>query len=473
MSRVKQETKIKRLIESLNYSERIQKAMNILIKYNKDGVVYVKDLKHEDSLTVAAAASEIVTEKLITYYRDTGTLYINAFNQVHYYNLTLKPKRRYIKTKMSSLLDNNILCGHIFAEQENDSETLYTSVAKGFKVPQIFKNYLTSEPLKDDIVKDLLKAEPERLQLELARRNLTKEQKILFCFLMYYSEKGEIVGFNTHKLLTTIRNMYKDRSYCYATLDNALKRLIELQLINIYQDKHKIKHLVVLGYNDAFKSKGRYVIIPDVVFKKRFKALEAGGVKVFFWLSFLLNNGEDDADHYLGQKKATYMKFLKESFDSKNSKEKYDNQMLWLKKRHPKELANLLFGISKKETSALAEFFHFTKPNKKDEKEDRVLQVRVRKEYFISKKSELFKPLLDLKEKDRERFNAIQNAVKSIDINCKDKDVVTVIKLLRNESIQFIGSILEKFATYAANNKVLNPIGLLIKMYRELTPTVT
>jgi hypothetical protein len=463
--------KIKNLIKKLNLNISAEKLCIDLSDNSESGFVCAEKLSTIPCNNIDLI--ELIENSLITYNKNGNYLFINPYNDIHYSRLTTERKRRYIKTSSTPLLNSEKINGILFRNEENE-EIKYTTKTNGFKVPRSFRPYFTSEPISEMDIETFMRTNPRSLEIELKRRNLTKEIKIVLAACMDYCKDGDIKT-NRYNLCKSLRNKYKLRSFPQSTFNLCIQKLIEARLISeVIIDGSKC--LRICDYKASFDRHEPYIIVPDCVFKKEFKRLQASCVKMFYDILFKLNNGEDGKDSYLGQNKEIYIKFKKIDTDDLKTKLKYDGVISWLKKRYPGEFRDILFGSNdKKDYIALAEYFHFTKPDKNMKKEN-VLQARIRKEYFISKKVELFKPLLNLKKKDKEKFEAIEKTLKESKINLTDREIVGIIRVLKKESINVIKHLLQELAARITKSqdegweKVDNVVRYISKMYKNLNP---
>jgi hypothetical protein len=425
---------------------------------------YIDDLFVGNQSIYYGAFMELSTsKKLIVHDRTEDTIYIRPYSERHYNNLLIElknQKRKYVKNPelsrqgfFNELADGKygkILSEALLKSGQSREEVSYTTKANGFKITDTLKPYLTGEPLTEKEINTLIQRNKDLLVLEEQRRNLSKEEKRAYCACIAFSDmNGVIEDYNIHSLVQSIKREFGDHAFFVSTMYLAVQRLLELKLVVEYTDnKTGLKCLKVANYKESFDSKDHYVIIPNVVLQKAFKKLQTSAIKLFFFFVFLLNNGEDKDNKYSGQGKAVYFKISNISSNSNKSQNSYEQQHSWLKKRYPGELKTLLWGsINDSDYSALAEFFHFHLTS------DAVLQVRIRNEYFISKKAEKLKQLIALKGRYRARTSVIEKVLNDNEIEYSPLDLISLIKLFKGTSSKLIKVILEQLAERVKKGK--------------------
>lgn len=469
--RISLANKFKRIADKIKLNNGAVELFNKLIDNSRYGVVN-RDTLEKIPGSHVLYLEELSDKSLITYNRAEMALFLNPYNTILYNSLTVEKKRKYIKTSVEPLLQGIKFNGILFRENDTE-EIIYTTKTKGIKIPDRFRPYLTSEPMsKYEIISHLKNG---ILELEESRRNLTKEQKIVFCTCIHYANtNGNLTDFNCYKFYRSIQKEYPERTYSYTTINTAVQYLIKLGLLRISSG-----NLKVVGYQEAFEQKEHYIIIPDVINTLKFKRLQTSAVKLFFDFIFKLNNGEKTKDKFEGQHKAVFFKFRKGNSDDIKSKKEFDEDLLWLRKRYSNELRDIIFGdITEQDYSALAEFFHFTTKNKIKEfiknpsaknNDENVLMVRIRKEYFISKKAELLKPLLALSKKDKDKLDAIEQKLKERNIPYTDKQLVDIVQILKNESTKVIDYLLSMLAERLkqVDTEGYKPIGSIVAYLRS------
>lgn len=426
----------------------------LIQRYSQYESKYVNEIFQGNYTLYYEAINELFNRKLITKSNNPDVLYIKPFSEKHYINLVVSSKnsiRKYFKDlelekkNINTRIFNgkyNVIAGHgSDTGTETQNKFVYTEKVKGFIVPITLFPYLTGEPLPEEEISSLLKYDNDMLVLEEKRRNLSKEDKRVYCACMAFSDRSGIIDdYNVHSLVECIKKDFGMRSFATATVYNSVNRLLELKLISEHTEKITgKKYLKVERYKESMEQeKSRYVIIPNAVFKCEFKKLCASAVKLFFYFLERLNNGENN-HNYEGQNKAFYFKFAKLCSNDQEGKDKYNRQLAWLRKRYDNELDTLLFGeINDSDFLSLAEYFHFFKNS------DTSYQVRVRHEYFISKRAYEFKQLLLLKGRHRKRAAAIEDEINKHKIDCKPKDMISFIKILKDAKLSDIRLIFEK-----------------------------
>lgn len=440
---------------SIKFVERLIKDSEdgFIHNYSQHEIKYVNELFRGNYTDYLIALNELLKNNLITKSNEPDVLFIKPFSQKHFTNLVIYSKnhiRKYLKniTQEKESLNNRLFSGkygiiskQLPAADTTESPFSYTEKTKGFIVPVTLFPYLTGEPLPEEDVASLLKHNRELLALEEKRRDLNKEDKRVYCACMAFSDRtGVIKDYNINSLVECIKKDFGMRSFATATVYNSINKLIDLNLISEYIDSASgQKCLRVERYNESLEQeKSRYVIIPNAVFNSLFKKLYASAVKLFFYILERLNNGENN-HNYEGQNKAFYFKFAKLSSNDQETKDKYTKQLVWLRKRYDNELDTLLFGdIEDSDFFSLAEYFHFFKNSETS------FQVRVRHEYFISKRAYEFKQLLLLKGKHRKKAEVIEDEINKHKIDCKPKDIISIIKILKHAKIAEIRNVIDK-----------------------------
>lgn len=461
MSRLKKKDKLIRLAGKQNLPGKTELLFMQLIHDTDSGILepyqdyevrYVNELFSGNHAAYYMSYVELLQKRLIVYNSGNDSLYIKPFSDSLYFNFLIglkNQKRKYTREpeRERNELINILMAGKygkIISEaltRAQGDDIYYTSKACGFKVTDSLRPYLTGEPLSEKEINRLLQYNPDLLELEEKRRNLSKEEKRAYCACMAFADtNGIIEDYNIYSLVQSIQKEFGDKSFCTATMYLAIARLMELRLLSEIQEGNGSHSLKVMNYKESFERKEHYVIMHSVVLTRVFKKLEASALKLFFKFSFELNNGEDTGKKYTGQDKAIYFKIAKLSGQRDEARTKYDEQLLWLHKRYTGEMETLLMGEADSDFSALAEFFHFTRVN------DTALQVRVRKEYFISKKAEKFKQLIALKGKYKKRAAAIEDTLKENEIEYGPEDLISMIRMFKNTNLKTIKTVMELVA---------------------------
>lgn len=498
MSRLNQKEKINKLAEihgitavtKLLFTKMIEESENGFLKnYTVFESKYVELLYYGNFTKYYESFLELQNiKKFIILDRTEDTLYIKLFSNKHYNNCLIdikNKKRKYVK---NPVLDKqgilNIMStgkyGKIMSEAlariETDNIT-YATKQNGFKLPFSLMSYLKGEPLPIQNVNSLVKFNKEFLILEEQRRNLSKEDKRAYCACIAFSDSNGIIeDYNINSLVESINREFGEGAFSKSTMYDVIPKLLKLNLLEEFtNNKTGCKCLRVVNYKECFQNKERYVIIPNIVLTKVFKNLESAAICLFFDFLFLLNNGEDTSNKYVGQSKAIYFKIAKLDTDSPESKLNFEQQQAWLKKRYPGELRTLLWGdISDSEFLSLAEYFHFNCV------QDTVLQVRIRREYFVSKQAEKLKKLLLLKGKNKIRYASIEETLKEHEIDYNSGDLISYIKIFKGASIKVIKTIFEQLADRITGGRqnglpeIENPpayVHTLYKNYKEGYPT--
>ncbi len=175
------------------------------------------------------------------------------------------------------------------------------------------------------------------------------------------------------------------------------------------------------------------MIIPYAIFRRIFKRLETGSIKLFFDFVFKLNNGEDKKSNP-GKDKPVFFTAFTTKYDTIADRKKHNHTFKWLKKRCKSEVLNLLFGGE--ENLALEQFFIF---NKKDLRKGKV-QVFIRPEYYVSKAAVgKFEKVYDPLERYKKKAGIIQEFVSTY---CTFKysvdDIRDFVGVLKKESRRVI-----------------------------------
>lgn len=423
---------------------------------------YIRKLFRSSLSDFYDAYMDLLANDFVKHNSDTDTLIIPALLRYHFNEMVCKrklKKRAYRKdpvqeqqTFLGSITTGKI--GQIMAadfikgspEQEN-APVCYNTKSNGIKIPENLMPYLTGKPLTSEESTYLMKYNPKMLTIEDDRRNLTKEEKRTFCACMaFFDSDGVIEDFNVHSLVKSIWTEFGDDSFVIPTVYLAIERLKKLKLIEEYRNPEKgWSCLRSLEYRAGFKELNkRYVYIPNVVLRKAFKKLQASSVKYFFDFLFRLNNGDDIKDGVIihsGQDKFIVQQVaVDRNHTIEEKKEFRSNLFCWLHKRYKGEVDTLIYGnLTDMDFIALAEFFHFKYISKT------VLQIRVRKQYYISKQAEELKKQLAVHKKYRYKLGMIKDYFKEKEISCSDEDLISILNIFKRVSRKEILRILEIF----------------------------
>lgn len=403
-----------------------------------------------------AAFLELLNGKFISYDREKDYVFIKPFLGNYFHSILgviEGRKRRYIKSPQTLKNEYNTFLAkygskmNYIPELSDDQLVRYTTKSSGVKIPDSLRPYFTGEPIKNYEGKVISKFDNNYLKRERDRRNLTKEEKRVYYACMKFADTNGIIDdFNTRSLVNSIIIEYGDGSLCQSTVYLALNKLFELGLlysaVNNRSSVDTSSCLVIAGYKEAFARRERYVIIPDVVLDKAFKKCEASTIKIFFRILFMLNNGDGGEGNLSGVDKVVRLSFKK--FLPKNNKQNIADSEDWLKKRYPGELYELVWGdINNSDINSLSFFFYITpltKPNDSNNS-DLSYMFKIRKEFYISKKVDLYKKYLALTGKDKKRSLIIEDALKKHNIKCSNDDLYDLVKIFRgagSKNINFV-----------------------------------
>jgi hypothetical protein len=108
-----------------------------------------------------------------------------------------------------------------------------------------------------------------------------------------------------------------------------------------------------------------------VLFKKAFKSLEKGSIKIFFELVFRLNNGEDDKGRVNEERKVPFKVFATRMDNEQDKRDYKKTCVAWLRCRCRAELIRLVLGSAA--SPALTQFFNIDKDTKEAKKNGKFL----------------------------------------------------------------------------------------------------
>jgi hypothetical protein len=470
MPRHKTKDKIKRYIdkqaEILKYNSSTIKLLYRLADDCQNGLIedffstrsteYINSIFLGSNEAFLASLLELQVSKLVNYDRSSDMLYFYLYSSSHFNNLICKlrnRKRKYLrdpeaeKGSILSILNSGkvdpVIQKAMMMANMNIKGITISERIPGVLVPETLFPYFTGEPLPESEVNSLLKYEQHNLlSLEQSRRNLNPEDKrVFFACLALCDKSGIIEDYNRYSLLKEVLKEFGNESFSQGTWYGSLKKLIDLKLLIPYKDEGTGFDCLKIGtYKESFSSNSRYVILPTIVLNKAFKALEASAVKLFFYFMFMLNNGEEITDNgkptLIGQEKFVWFKYTRLSTDSQEKKDNFQIQNLWLKKRYTGEYEKILLGeVDGEDFNALSDFFHFNFIGP-------AVQVRIRREFYITKKSDKVKQLLALQGRYKRKTMLIEDFFKEHNIEYGMNDLIDCIRIFKKETKSVILKIL-------------------------------
>lgn len=426
----------------------------------------------------------LIEENLITYNAYNDTMIVLA-QQIHHLNnlifgLKAKRKKRNYKRepqKQQAGLFNILTSGSLGRLVTNaliKASSTISEVAlnpkykeSGFRIYEPWMPYFIGKPLDEKDKEVLIKYNPELLELEQRRRGLKREtMRVLCACLAFMGDNKLIEDSNRHSLLQSVIKEFGESSFCIESWYNGFAEAKEVKLLSEEYDEEKKCNCIKVHIETTGK---RFVIVPFVPLEDpEFKKMEISGIKQFFEILFNLNNGESKDKYgnaeYIGQSKPLYLKVDKLDIEDDEKKRKFEEKLnLQLKKRYPGEYRRILFGDLANKTEinadadgeekafkALLKYFHFQylpTPSTENGKAKAAtsLIVRVRKEYFISKKAEMVKKQLSLQGRYRRKTQVIKDYLSEYEIEYTADDLLSFIKTFKRASrktIKFILSLL-------------------------------
>lgn len=452
--RLKAKDKINKYIKRIGLSESATALLMSFIRDSRNAIIpnfTSEEYKYIDSIfdgskdNYLLVLKVLINKDLVSFNYDQNTLVIVSLYSHHINNLlynfnSKKQKRSYLKDPFKkqqsifSILSSGSLGKIVATAAEKISETTqilsFNYKESGFKVYESIMPYLTGEPLSGQEKEVLLKRNPELLSLEEYRRNLSKESKRVLCALLsFMDENGVIEDCTEHSLLQSVLKEFGSESFCSSTWYISSYNLRKAKLITKFYDKEKDCPCIKVN---CINTGERYVIVPFIpLVDKDFKKLEAASVKIFFELLFLLNNGETKRDgkiEFTGQSKAVYYKIDKLETEKKENKSKFEKKLLQLKKRFPNEIRKALFGDCVNQDSdfkALSKYFHFKYLSGTS------LMVRIKQEYYISKKAEILKKQLNVLERHKRKVQIIKGFLDDYKVDFTHEEMLDFIKVFR------------------------------------------
>lgn len=301
----------------------------------------------------------------------------------------------------------------------------------GVKCPRYFLPYLSGKPLKSDEINSLA---PDALLNEEARRNLTDECiMLLIAYLAICKGDGVIYDFNTYAVSKyIIDNVFDGKTKCLSTMYLCHDRLIELGFVRSISDGG----LEIVNYKESFGKNKNYVVIPYVVFKRKFKKLRIGSKRLFFEWIFMLNNGED-GNQNIGAKKKIYYRAYTTEWNTPKEKEKYKSVLVWLRKRCRAEIKDLI--CSEDDFTDLNQIFNITINNTGS------LCISIRENYYISKRYERkLRMSFDAVDRFKRKSEYIRKMLLShCTFTFTDHDLSSFTQILKHESNHVIKYILK------------------------------
>jgi len=485
MSQITTKDKILKCADKLNLSLESTRFLNTLVEDCNNTIIdgysfsknhYIHNYFDGDPLAYINSLKELSEKYFIKYNTDQDKMIILVLQPHHLNNLLYgfksirkkKHKRKPIDQqqglfgmltsgKLGELIDTALKkASHIIPEVN------FKYKDKGFKVYESIMPYFTGQQLKEKERELLNKYNPEMVVLEDNRRNMPKNSMLAYCAcLTFMDEKGIISDCTEYSLLQNVIETFGKDTFCVQTWYNSIERLVELKLIEKFIDDKDCPCMRVVGVD--FNQ--RYVVIPFVVFEKDFKRVETAGLKMFFDILFGLNNGEsinkDGTISLLGQDKAYFFKMAKLDAEKEENRDKFEKKLLQYKKRYPNEIRTAMFGdiakwsrgepketnslqadeeIKESDFKALSKYFNFQYVS------GTALMIRIRKDYYISKKSDSTKKQLAIQVRHKRKMHLIDGLLKEHKIDYQDKDMVDLINVFKRENKRTVSLVINIIA---------------------------
>lgn len=343
---------------------------------------------------------------------------------------------------------------------QNNINAAISELILGVKCPRYFLPYLTGKPLTQDEINSL---SPGELIKEEARRNLSKECiMLLLSYMAICNYNGIIPYFNIYSVsIYLIDKVFEANTKNLSTLYLCHSKLLELGFVEYCPEGLKIAN-----YTDSFGRNKNYVIIPHIIFKKQFKKMHIGSMRLFFEWIFMLNNGED-GNKNLGANKKIYFRAYTTEWNTVGEKERYRSILAWLRKRCKAEVKDLI--CSEDEFTDLCEIFNITINNKG------ILCISIRENYYISKR---YERKLRMTFDAVDRFKRKAEYIRKLLLSCctfkyTEHDLSSFTQILRNERNNVIRYIIKNLEIIYKTKKEYNgkPIddlpGYLAAIYRK------
>ena len=306
-------------------------------------------------------------------------LIILAWDDAHLYSLKLSlPKRKYSRNVLQEQMEiwgflRNLEQLQINPERVLEPHRMEKPEVKwdkimGVKFPRSLSHLLTGKIRSEGRTEEKIMAEGEK--------NISKEMIRYLCGLAALCDhNGEIRDFNRFYAVNRMQELFDCGTMKTSTCYDVHKKLLDMGVIEEYiKPATGEPCLRICGYAEGFGKGRNYVVIPYAVFRAVFKETETGAVRLFFDWVFKLNNGDNGKGTSDGNK-AILFKAFATGLDTAAERTRYNKTLQWLRKRCRSEI----FGLLKQ----LRQYFDINIYNRSYG----ILSVRIKKEYFVSKRS--------------------------------------------------------------------------------------
>lgn len=379
-------------------------------------------------------SSAILTEIYITLLNDNiirlngTTLIINCYSVSFLTKaedeLRFNNKRPYKKQvegqqEFSKIMNSWAKISYKVNLDQNNINASISELILGVKCPRYFLPYLTGKRLTEEEINSL---SPEELLKEEARRNLSKECiLLLLSYMAICNYNGIIPYFNIYSVSNyLIEKVFDSGTKNLSTLYLCHNKLLELGFV-----RNCSEGLQIVNYANSFGKNKNYVVIPHIIFKRQFKKMHIGSMRLFFEWVFMLNNGEC-SNKNLGAKKKIYFRAFTTEWNTVSEKEKYKSILSWLRKRCKAEVKDLICPDD--DFTKLNEIFNIT-INEKG-----ILCISIRENYYISKRYERkLRMTFDAVHRFKRKAEYIRKILLSCTFKYTEHDLSSFTQILRNE----------------------------------------
>jgi hypothetical protein len=307
------------------------------LNFNKHINDIVINIFDNDYNSFLKTLGKLKTDKLVTY--DGNDLYLLINDIPYLYKIIAgnKPKKRaYNKNHVKGQNDFLHLDNSKTDESRIKCNELYQGL--GFKVPEFFKDILTSKPVLYNESTQSINSRKQHIV-----SNITKEtKKILLLLLSMCDSSGFINKFNLHYIHTKSNSDFHNCFGCYETFRKAIGFLLDNNIIEYKINSGSIS-VHIVNYKEMFKKGNRYVVFPFTLFNSKLKDVSSSSLRLLFKLLFQLNNGEDKSDIWNRSIRPIFHKLLSVPSDNRFDKEKlFNNVFIPLRKRCSSEIVSCI-----------------------------------------------------------------------------------------------------------------------------------
>jgi len=352
-------------------------------------------------------------------------LIILAWDDAHLYSLKLSlPKRKYSRNVLHEQMEIWRYCRNLEKTPESPERVLEPHRMEkpevkwdkimGVKFPRSLSHLLTGKSQSHE-------GRTEEEIIAAGDKSVSKEMVRYICGLAAQCDSnGEIRDFNRLYAINRMQELFDCGTMKTSTCYDVHKKLLDMGIIEEYVKPATGEPcLRISGYAEGFGKGRNYVVIPYAVFRAVFKETEIGAIRLFFDWVFKLNNGEDGKGG-TDRNKAVLFKAFATGLDTGRDRAKYQGTLQWLKKRCRSEI----FGLVRQ----LKKYFDINIHNRSYG----ILSARIKKEYFVSKRSAArLEEVLDPLKRYRRKAEVIKEILARFAFKYAVDDLRAFVRVLR------------------------------------------